>query len=105
MRSTRDGTHIAGLWRGFRDHARAIESPAQTRGHVAEAIGSGLVAIIHVQLDNVRFAGCTRERLTNREAYDAVRTAVASSLRGWRARAIRRFVNERLAVYDANRGH
>lgn len=93
----RCGSHDHGLWAGFCAYAREVNSPARGNAHVREAIGCGLVAVLHVMTPDPRFTSQTRDVLQSDEVRDAVRDAVLASLRrsAW---GQQRFLDERLLV-------
>jgi DNA gyrase subunit B len=97
--STR-GSHIDGLWLGFQRWARAVKSPAREIAHVREAVGCGLVAVMHVRMVEPRFTSQTRDVLCSPPAAKAVRDAVAAARHpdAWHTWRLRSFVEARLRV-------
>ncbi len=95
-----NGTHVSGIWRGLAEYARSRNALARRARHVREAVGRGLVAVVHVGLYDPRFGSPTRDQLQNPEAADAVRTALRTTLveRQYYAWDVRRFLDERLHV-------
>lgn len=102
----RDGTHVDGIWSGFAEHARTRKTIARRVRHVREAIGCGLVAIVHVGLYHARFGSPSQDQLKNPEAAGAVCAAVRASLAdgAWHGWHVRRFLDERLRVEPETAG-
>jgi DNA gyrase subunit B len=80
---TREGTHLAGFWDGVR---RALEQTdaARIRGihrrELCEALGPGLVAVVHAALYDPVFGNPTKDRLDSPEARVAVSKIVGDGL-------------------------
>jgi DNA gyrase/topoisomerase IV subunit B len=94
----RGGSHQQGMWSGFCEYARGTSSPARGNAHVREAIGCGLVAVIHVTMPEPCFALQTRDELRCEEAAEVVRAAVLATLHKDRHGRKRSFIDERLHV-------
>jgi DNA gyrase subunit B len=77
---TRSGTHVAGLWRGLAQVARALGAPARPAGTARQVLGRGLVAVVHVGLHGPQFASPTRDHLASPIARTAVASALAQDL-------------------------
>lgn len=72
------GTHVEGFWDGLR--AGLGGAPGVTEPVFREALGEGLVAVLHVGLYDPRWGAPTRDRLVSPEARDAVREVVSERL-------------------------
>jgi DNA gyrase subunit B len=94
------GSHVDALWLGFAHYARMMKSPARRIEHVREAIGCGLVAIVHVGLYAPEFANPTRDLLKSPRAAEAVCAAIQTCLdpEQWYSWDLRRFIDKRLHV-------
>jgi DNA gyrase subunit B len=77
---TLSGTHVAGLWRGFADYARAAGASTRETARIRKALMPGLVAIVHVGLYAPRFGGPMRAQLESPAAGAAVRRVLQTDL-------------------------
>jgi DNA gyrase subunit B len=76
---TTGGSHVDGLWRGFGAYAERVGATIVGLEAVREALGSGLVAIVHVRLAHPELDR-SREQLSSAAAGDAVVSALLESL-------------------------
>ena len=103
LQQTSRGSHADGMWSGFCEYARGTSSLARGNAHVREAIGCGMVAVIHVTTPCAQYTSLARDELRSPEVADAVRAAVLASIgtesQWWSWQSwTRRFLDERLLV-------
>ncbi|NVB81570.1 MAG: hypothetical protein HOV81_24465 [Kofleriaceae bacterium] len=95
----RGGEHVDGFWHGLVSYARDVGSAARTHSAVRELLGSGLAAVIHVEVAEARYDCFARDRLCTREVARSVRAAIVDSLQVLpRYSRVRSYVDARLGV-------
>jgi DNA gyrase subunit B len=92
-----DGMHILGIWKGLASWAAQLGAPPNKIAAAREVLGRGLVAVLHVSIDDHRFM---RAR-TSQEACCAIRAAFVRDGKHrfrWKRGPLQDFLRERIGI-------